>query len=224
MNSSWSREIKAVFMKEWQIEMRSQSGLITGLLFSVVTVYAISFATLNAKLPGTVIAGLLWIALLFSGAASLPRIFLAEEEQGTADLLRLVARPHAVFWGKSIFNCLQAVVTGLILSFLYIGFTSKAVSVPWLFTVCIAMGSLSLAGAVTLCGAIAAQAANRSVLSAAIAVPLLLPLVALGVSGLRVALNDGAISDGYVAAVGLTGYAFATLATGPYIFAAVWKT
>ena len=210
-------------MKEWQIEMRSQSGLITGLLFSVVTVYAMGFATLNAKLDGTVVAGLLWVALLFSSSASLPRIFLAEEEQGTADLLRLVARPHAIFWGKSIFNCLQCVVTGLILSFLYMGFTGKGVYIPWLFTLCIVFGSLSLAGAVTLCGAIAAQAANRAVLSAAIAVPLLLPLVSLGVSGLRVALHDGAFSDGLGAAVGLFGYAFATLATGPYIYAAVWK-
>ncbi len=211
-------------MKEWQSEMRSQSGLITGLLFSVVTVYTISFAMLNTKIKGTEVAGLLWVALLFSSASSLPRIFLAEEEQGTAELLRLVARPHSVFWGKALFNSLQCVVTGILLSVLYLGFSGKVVTVPWLFAVCLVAGCLSLAGAVTLCGAIASQAINRAVLSAAIAVPLLLPLVSLGVSGMRVSLNDGLMSDGVGAAIGLVGYACATMATGPYIFAAVWKS
>ena len=225
MNSNWLSEIRAIFLKEWRTEMRSLSGVVTSMLFSVVTVYAISFAALNTKLHGTVVAGMLWVALLFSAASSLTRIFLVEEEQGTADLLRLVARPHAVFWGKAIFNILQSLVTSVLLSILYLGFTSATVTIPWLFAVSLTAGCLSLAGAVTLCGAIAAQASNRSMLSAAIAVPLLLPLVALGVSGMRISLGDGSWASGGLASViGLVGYAMATLATGPYIFAAVWKS
>lgn len=225
MNYSWRAEILAIFRKEWRTEMRSMSGLVTAFLFSVVTVYAISFAALNSKLPKTVIAGMLWVALLFSAASSLPRTFLSEEEHGTADLLRLVARAHAVFWGKALFNIFQCVATSVMLSILYLGFTSTPVAIPWLFAVSLVAGCLSLAGAVTLCGAIASQASNRSMLAAAIAVPLLLPLVALGVSGMRVSLGDGTMASGGTAsAIGLIGYAVATLATGPYIFAAVWKT
>ncbi len=225
MNSNWQTEIKAVFLKEWRTEMRSLSGILTSLLFSVVTVYAIGFAALSTKLHGTVIAGMLWVALLFSASSSLTRSFLVEEEQGTADLLRLVARPHAVFWGKALFNIFQNLVTSVILSVLYLGFTAATVTMPWLFVVSLVAGCLSLTGAVTLCGAIAAQAANRSMLSAAISVPLLLPLVALGVSGMRISLGDGSwASGGMASVVGLIGYATATLATGPYIFAAVWKS
>ncbi|MDR3692330.1 MAG: heme exporter protein CcmB [Fimbriimonas sp.] len=231
MNSSWRREVEAIFRKEWRTEMRSQSGLVTGLLFSVVTVYAISFASLNATMTSTVVSGMLWVALLFSSSASLPRIFLSEEELGTGDLLRLTARPHAIFWGKSLFNCFQCVVTGTILSVLYLGFTSKAIAVPWLFAVSLVAGCLSLAGAVTLCGAIASQAANRAVLSAAIAVPLLLPLVSLGVSAVRVSLglhvrheDVGSLTEGIGAAIGLVGYAGVTLATGPWIYSAVWRS
>ena len=225
MSSNWRVEILAVFRKEWRTEVRSLSGLVTAFLFSVVTVYAISFAALNTKLTGTVVAGMLWVALLFSAASSLTRTFLAEEEQGTADLLRLVARPHAVFWGKALFNIVQCVITSTMLSVLYIGFSSTAVPIPWLFVVSLLAGCLSLAGAVTLCGAIASQASNRSMLAAAISVPLLLPLVALGVSGMRDSLGEGAVSSGgFTSVIGLIGYAVATLATGPYIFAAVWKT
>jgi heme exporter protein B len=183
-----------------------------------------SITKADAHPSGTVSASMLWVALLFSAASTLPRSFLAEEEHGTADLLRLTARPHAVFWGKSIFNALQTVVTGGLLSFLYLGFTNTPVNIPWLFVVSLIAGCLSLASAVTLCGAIAAQAANRAVLSAAVAVPLLLPLVALGVSGMRVSLGDGFFEGGRSAALGLVGYAVATMTTGPWIFAAVWKS
>jgi len=225
LNSSWQTEILAVFRKEWRTEVRSMSGLITAFLFSVVTVYAISFASLNEKLKGTVIAGMLWVALLFSAASSLTRTFVAEEEMGTADLLRLVARPHAVFWGKSLFNIVQCVFTSSLLSIMFLGFTSAKVPIPWLFAVSLVAGCMALAGAVTLCGAIAAQASNRSMLAAAISVPLLLPLVGIGVSCMRISLGDGSLSAGgtsYV--VGLIGYAGLTLATGPYLYAVVWKT
>lgn len=225
MNSSWRTEILAVFRKEWRTEVRSMSGLVTAFLFSFVTVFAISFASLNEKLKGTVIAGMLWVALLFSAASSLTRTFLAEEELGTADLLRLTARPHAVFWGKALFNMVQCVLTSSLLSILFLGFTSASVPIPWLFAVSLVTGCLSLAGTVTLCGAIASQASNRSMLAAAISVPLLLPLVGIGVSCMRVSLGDGTLSSGGTSLiVGLVGYAVLSLATGPYLFAAVWKT
>jgi len=225
LNSSWRKEILATFRKEWQIEMRSLTGLVSAVLFSIVTVYAISFASFNEHLAGTVASGMLWVALLFASSASLTRTFLSEEEHGTADLLRLVARPHAIFWGKSLFNVAQSVFTGVVLSVLYLGFTNTVVVVPWLFATTLIAGCVSLAGAVTLCGAIAAQASNRAVLSAAIAVPILLPLVSLGVSGMRVSLGEGEMfPGGEASAVGLIGYAIATLATGPWIFAAVWKS
>lgn len=224
MNSSWYREIKAMFLKEWQTELRSQSGVLNGLLFSVVTVFAISFASLSTKMSGTVVAGMLWIALLFSTSASLPRTFLSEEEHGTGDLLRLISRPHAIFWGKAIFNSLQCVVTGAMLSALYLGFNGTTIGVPWLFVVSVLAGCLSLAGTVTLCGAIASQASNRAVLAAVIAVPLLLPLVTIGVSAVRVSLGDGDMASGIASVIGLVGYAGATLATGPWIYATVWKS
>ena len=205
--------------------MRSLSGLVTGLLFSVVIIYAIAVGVLNWRLNATAVAGMLWVALLFSAASSLPRTFLAEEELGTGDLLRLVARPHAVFWGKALFNIVQSLFTSVVLSILYLGFTDTPVTVPWLFAIALVGGSLSLAGAVTLCGAIASQASNRAMLAAAIAVPLLLLLVSVGVGAMQGSFGPREAPPASVsAAVGLIWYAVATLATGPYIFAAVWKS
>jgi heme exporter protein B len=193
-----------------------------------VTVVTISLATYNQTIDKSLAAALLWIAILFAAILSLPRTFIAEEEHGTADLLRLMARPHAVFWGKALFNVVQAWITGAILSFLFFGFTHAPMKVPWLYLVCLISGCASVAGGVTLCGAFVARAANRYALAGAIAVPLLLPLVTLGVTGVRVAIGpfetDLVLLGGERAAFGLIAYAIITLVIGPPLYAAVWKS
>lgn len=227
MNSaspSWSREIRAIFDKELTTELRSKSGLFTAGLFGLVTVVAIAMSSYGIKLGGTLASGLMWVALLFSAAVAMPRTFLIEEEQRTGDLLRLWARPHAVFWGKCLYNVLQMALTGLILSALFFVLTSRSIEVPWLYVVSLFGGCTALASAVTLCGALVAQAANRSAMAAAVSVPMLLPLVVIGVSAMRVSLGEGTIESGEAAGIGLYGYAALTLAMGPALFAAVWKS
>jgi heme exporter protein B len=192
-------------------------------LFSIVAVVAIAFAGFGEKLDGTLGAGLYWVTLLFSAVISLPRSFISEEESGTADLLRLMARPHAVFWGKVLFNLLQIIVTALLLSILFLALTNLEISSLPLYVFALLGGCCALGLAVTLCGALVAQAANRAVLAGAIGIPLLLPLVALGVGASRAALGGGLVSDGILASLGLFSYAILMGAAGPYLYAAVWK-
>lgn len=224
MNSSWGVELGAVFRKELLSESRSRSGFLTALLFSVVAVVAVAFAGYGQRLGGSLGAGLLWVILLFSSVASLPRAFLVEEEQGTADMLRLLARPHAVFWGKALFNLLQMILTAFVLSLLFLMLTGLEVRFPLMYIAGLLGGSVALSGAVTLCGALVAQAANRAALVGAIALPLLLPLIALGVGATRVALGEGMPAAGWQTTAGLASYAVAVLAGGPHLFAAVWKS
>ncbi|HEY0868403.1 MAG TPA: heme exporter protein CcmB [Fimbriimonas sp.] len=224
MSSSWRTEIVAVLLKEIHSEIRSKAGLMSSGLFSLVTVIALAVAAFNRELSPGLSAGLIWVALLFASAISLPRAFLLEEEQGTMDILRLTARPHAIFWGKSLFNLIQMLLTGFFLSFLFLFLTNQTLGNVPLFAVCLLGGCGALAGTVTLCGAIVAQAKNRSALAGALALPLLLPLAFLAVEALRVPLGSGDIMVGWRGAAGLIGYGVATLAIGPYLFAAVWKS
>ena len=223
-SDNWSREIRAVFLKELRTELRTKSGLMTAGLFSVVAVVAVSFAAAGGGLPGNLAAGLLWVTLLFASAVSLPRAFVVEDEQGTGDLLRLLARPHAVFWGKALFNLVQMVATGLILAVFFSVLTGTPMTHIGLFLVSLCAGCCALAGTVTLCGALVAQAANRWTLAGAVSLPLLLPMVALGVAATRVAFGVGAFQGGVTGCIGLSCYAVATIAAGPYLFAAVWKS
>jgi|SRR5579862_2762171 len=224
MPDSWSNEIGAVFRKEIQSELRSKSGLITSGLFGIVSVVAIAFATWTVKLTPTVAAGLFWITLLFSSMISLPRAFTVEEELGTGDLLRLMARPHSVFWGKVLFNLILVAVTAVVLGTLFLVLAQIHVANVGVLIVSLLGSCFALGGGVTLSGALVAQAANRNALSAAIALPLLVPLTAIGVSALRVAFGDPGVAAGIQAAIGLVCYGVVSVAIGPYLFAAVWKT
>lgn len=224
MSSSWRVEVLAVLKKELQSEMRSRAGLMSSSLFSLVTVIALAVSCYDRKVSPTLSGGLIWVALLFASAVALPRAFVLEEEQGTMDILRLTARPHAVFWGKAIYNLIQMLLTGLALSLLFLFLTGQSLVHPWLFGACLIGGCGALAGTVTLCGALVAQAKNRSALAGALALPLLLPLAFLAISALKVPLGEGDLANGWRGAVGLIGYGVLTLAFGPYLYEAVWKT
>lgn len=221
--NAWLKEIKAVLRKEIQSELRSKSGMVTVSLFSLASVIAISFAAFGEKLSGDLSAGLLWVTLLFASTIALPRTFLVEEEQNTADLLRLTARPHALFWGKALYNLGFILITGVALSLLFFMLTGGSVKNLPLYASALIGGCVTLAGTGTLSGALVAQAANRSYLAGAIAIPLLLPMLALGVGAMRVALGVGVLETGWNSAIGIACYGVASFAIGPSLFAAIWR-
>lgn len=207
-------------------ELRLRSGLVTTLLFGIFTVITISFATFDLHISPQLGAGLLSVAMLFSAIVALPRAVLIEEEQGTGDLLRVLAQPEDVFWGKAIYNLLFMLISTAVVTGLFLGFTNTGVSMPWLLILSLTGACAAYAGTVTLCGALVAHASNRTALAGVLAVPLLLPLSFLEVSGLRVALEmEGKfnVGNGIIAGVGLLSYGAAAMAIGPYLFSAVWK-
>jgi heme exporter protein B len=160
---------------------------------------------------------------MFSIVASLPRAFIAEEELGTADLLRLTASPIAVYWGKQLFGLLQAWATALLAAGLLLLLTNKSVSDPLLFFGSVLAGSAALSSAVTFCGALAARAANRQALAAAIALPQILPVSTWCFTATQASLAEGFAQSGRLAVLGLAGYALLAMVNGPYLYAALWK-
>ena len=203
--------------------MRTKTGFLSAGLFSVVSVVGIAFASFQNRLTPPVAAGLLWVTMLFSSIVALARVFIAEEEAGTADLLRMLARPHAVFWGKALFNFVQMVITAAVISLLFFVLTGQPLNHWGIYLSALFGGCASLSGAVTLCGAMVAQATNRSSLAGAIGLPLLLPLIALGIGAFRYCLGAQGAAQATTSAIGLIGYAVAVFAIGPWLFAAFWK-
>jgi heme exporter protein B len=227
MNSTWTSETLAIFLKEARTEIRGKTGIATAAVFSLSTVVTIALALYNKDVNQSalqdVCASLIWVVILFTSILTLPRTFLGEEERRTGDLLRLVARPHAVFWGKALFNLAQMWLICAFVSFLFIAITGIHIADYKLLVGCLIFGSASVVGAVTLCGAIAAEAQNRSAMAATIALPLVLIPTQWGVAGLRAAFGSIITNGGQGAAVGLFFYALLSFGLGPWIYAAIWK-
>ena len=171
-NAAW-----AVFEREWRGEWRTRAALNASVLFAVTAPIALSFGLATQRLSPEALAGCLWSVLLFAALVGLPRAFVREEEAGTAAQLRLHCAPEAVLWGKMAFNLALLFLTQLAAVPIFIVLLGAKIEQPLILLLVLIAGDIGLAASSTLLGAMAAQARARGALFAAIAVPVLLPLL-----------------------------------------------
>ena len=173
-----------VFRKDLQAELRTKYALGATLLFAVTTLVAVSAALSSASVKSEVKAALLWIILLFAALSGLARVFVREEEAGTAPLLKLYAPPTAVYAGKWLFNCaLVFLVEAVSVSLFLLVLPLDSVNFGLLFGVLL-LGGLGLSGASTFVAAlISAASSGKSALFFVVAFPVLLPLLLIAVQG-----------------------------------------
>lgn len=222
MRSSWTAELRAVVRKEWQSERRARHGFWTASLFSVTAVTGMAFASYGLKPPAQLAAGILAVILLFTAVTAVPRTFLVEDEQGTLDLLRLLARPEIAFLGKLLAVLAQLAVQTVVLATLFIVLTGTVLIQPGLFVYGLTAYALTLSAIVSLAGALAAGSANRWLLAGAVGMPLLLPTVALAVGVFRTAFGAGFTGSGWQSATALLGFGVISLALAPWLVHGLW--
>lgn len=222
--STWASEAAAVFVKEWRCELRNRYSLSTLALFAFTTLVVVSvnlgpLGVVRAK--GTVVLPvLLWLILLFSLAAGLPRTFVQEEEAKTAAALRLASTPSALYCGKLLFALTLTALLEAAIAPIFLAMTSLAVGAPALLAGSLAAGGFGLASGSTLVAAIIGQAKSRGSLFAVLAFPILLPLLLLAVELTRNAVaGDGA----GVALPQLLLYDGTVTVAGLMLFPAVWN-
>jgi len=245
----WWGEVRAVLAKDIRSELRTKSALGTILIFSLTVMVLVSITVVTTGLGftqgiaeslterereragGTVLVGqdtraratllatLYWIILYFSAMAGLPRVFVKEEEMRTGPALRLAARPSAVYTGKLAFNLglLLAVSLVLLLPFLLF-FTPHVESWPLLLAY-VVTGSLAMAGAATLLGAIVARASNQGYLMAVLGFGPLLPVLVFAINGTTAALYP--TSGNYL--VALVSYLVVMITVSGLLFERVWS-
>jgi heme exporter protein B len=222
--STWASEAAAVFAKEWRCEFRTRYALNTLALFAFTTLVVVSFSLGPlgvARSQGTaVLPVLLWIILLFSVAAGLPRSFVQEEETHTATALRLSATPSALFCGKLLYGLTLVLALEALVTPAYLMMTSLEVASPALLAAVLAAGGYGLASGSTLVAAIIAQARSKGTLFSVLSFPVLLPLLVITVD-----LTRGATAGdpGGVALPVLLLYDAAVTVAGLMLFPAVWN-
>lgn len=222
--STWAGEAAAVFAKEWRCEFRTRYSLNTLGLFAFTTlvVVSVSLGPLGVETSrGTaVLPVLLWIILLFSAAAGLPRSFVQEEETQTATALRLAATPSALFCGKLVYGLTLMAALEALVTPIYLAMTSFSVASPGLLVAVLAAGGYGLAVCSTLVGSIISQARSKGTLFSVLAFPVLIPVLVITVELTRAAAAGGTAG---VALPVLLLYDASVTVAGFMLFPLVWN-
>ena len=224
LRSTWLAEVAAVFAKDWRCEFRTRYALNTLALFAFTTLVVVSVSLgpigIDRARGSKVLPVLLWVILLFSVAAGLPRAFVHEEESQTATALRLSATPSALFCGKLLY-CLTLVgALEVLVTPVFITLMNLEVASPALLAGALAAGGYGLAVGSTLVAAIIAQARTKGTLFSVLAFPVLLPLLLLVVELTFTAVAGG---EGRLALSQLLLYDASVTVAGLMLFPVVWN-
>lgn len=189
-------QVYGVVRKDFLSEYKTRAGITTLLMFVVVTVSIITFATAGERLSNGLSAALLWIILFFSAMTGLTKSFVNEEERGTILLLKLTSPPAAVFTGKLLYNILLTLLLyGLAVLMFFLFVPGVTIQSPVVFWTSFILNACATASATTIIAAIIAQAGSKGSLFPILVFPVLLPLLLSGIESTYQGLTGVAFAE-----------------------------
>ena len=172
--------------KDLLIEFRSREVIYTTLFFAVACVLVFAFGFVREGIPvDDAAAGILWIAIAFSGTLALGRTFERERQNDTLRALMLspVDRP-ALYVGKLAgVLLLLAAVEAVIAPLIALMFHAPLFAFPMLMALLLAAGTVGFSAVGTLFAAMLVRARSRDVLLPVLLYPITVPVIIAGVRG-----------------------------------------
>ncbi|MDO9408003.1 heme exporter protein CcmB [Patulibacter sp.] len=191
---TWTADVRALLALEWRRERRAPQVLPTMVLFSIGVFVLFRFGLQDGRVDGPLAAGVLLVTTLLAALLGIGRLWAAEEDEGGLDAFRLTpASASALVAAKALalwsFLLVLHVVAVPAFAFLLLQDGVDAGAIP---TIAGALVLCDLGIAVTgaLVGSIAAAARSRELLVPLMAVPLLIPLIALASEALSPVLTS----------------------------------
>jgi heme exporter protein B len=183
---SFVATIWLVMRKDLLIEFRSREVIYTTLFFAVACVLVFAFGFVREGIAvDDAAAGILWIAIAFSGTLALGRTFERERQNDTLRALMLspVDRP-ALYVGKlGGVLLLLAAVEAIIAPLIALMFHAPLFAFPLLMALLLATGTVGFAAVGTLFAAMLVRARSRDVLLPVLLYPITIPVIIAGVRG-----------------------------------------
>jgi heme exporter protein CcmB len=207
-----------VLKKDFAIELKSREILYTTLFFAVacVLIFSIAFVREGAPLEDAA-AGILWLAVFFSGTLALGRTFERERYGETLRALLLAPAPRpAIYVGKLLgIVFLLAVAELLLAPMVALLFNAALFSRPLLLTGLLVMGTIGFASVGTLFAAMLVRSRTRDVMLPILLYPMTVPVIIAGVLGTSALLQtppNEAVATMWIALLGSWNVVFVTLA------------
>ena len=175
-----------VFRKDVVIEAKSWEVLTTTLFFAVSCVLIFAFAFVKEGRPvDDAAAGILWIAISFSGTLALGRTFERERYGETLRALLLAPAPRAALYVGKLTGMLALLGLAelLLVPLVALLFQAPLFSRPLLLAALLAGGTVGFCAVGTLFAAMLVRARSRDVLLPILLYPIVIPVIIAGVRG-----------------------------------------
>ena len=189
------RDVWTVTRKDLLIETRTREIVLTTMFFALACVMVFAFGFVREGRPvQDAAAGILWIAIAFSGTLALGRAFERERQGETlrALLISPIDRP-ALYLGKLLgILILLAAVELLVVPMVALMFQAPLFDYPLLMLGLIAAGTLGFAAVGTLFAAMLVRARSRDVMLPVLLYPITIPVIIAGVRGTAALLQPDA--------------------------------
>jgi heme exporter protein CcmB len=175
-----------VTRKDLLIEVRSREILYTTIFFAIscVLVFAFGFVR-EGRAVEDAAAGILWIAVAFSGTLALGRAFERERQSETLRALMMapVERP-ALYVGKLLgVLALLGAVEVIVVPLIALMFQAPLFRHPFLMLALLGSGTVGFTAVGTLFAAMLVRARSRDVLLPVLLYPITIPVIIAGVRG-----------------------------------------
>ena len=212
------RAVWIVTRKDLLIETRTREIFFTTVFFALACVLVFAFGFVREGRPvEDAAAGILWIAIAFSGTLALGRAFERERHGETlrALLISPIDRP-ALYVGKLLgILVLLAAVEALVVPLIALMFQAALFDHTLLMLGLLAAGTLGFAAVGTLFAAMLVRARSRDVMLPVLLYPITVPVIIAGVRGTAALLQpeaDEPMARAWLAMLVLFDVVFVTLA------------
>jgi len=175
--SSWS-VFFAILRKDILTELRNRDTISGMIIFSFMVIVIFNFALeLQPNVQKTLIAGILWVTIAFSGSLGMNRIVAAEKDKNCLDGLMLAPIDRSIIYlAKAVSTLLFIFCIELIIIPLSSLFFSVNLFQPGVFLVCV-LGSIGYAFIGTFLANMAIQTRSRDIMLPILLFPLALPVL-----------------------------------------------
>jgi len=207
-----------VLRKDIAIEAKSWEVLTTTLFFAVSCVLIFAFAFVkDGRAVEDAAAGILWIAISFSGTLALGRTFERERYGETLRALLLAPAPRAALYVGKLLGMLAllALAELLLVPLVALLFQAALFSRPLLLLALLAGGTIGFCAVGTLFAAMLVRARSRDVLLPILLYPIVIPVIIAGVRGTAALLGatpDEPTAIMWIGVLGAFDVVFVTLA------------
>jgi heme exporter protein B len=220
----WIRSVTAIFMKDWQSELRTRYAISALIMFVVTTISVILFSLGSEGASSDVLSGMLWVVIFFAAMSGLARTFVMEEERGTSMTLQLMAPASAVYFGKLLFNLVLGLgLTVLTVALYLVLIEGFRIVTPSIFIACTFLGTIGLASASTIIAAIIARANTKGTLYPVLSFPILLPLLLTVINATRLSVEGAPLGEAAGEFQILISYIVVITTVSYLLFEFIWK-